>query len=285
VLIAHALIIIQLILPVLVMAQEPLRMGIFPRRNATATIKMFKPMAEYLSARLDREVILVTAKDFPSFWHGVQQQRYDLVHYNQLHYLQSRDAYGYQVVLMNEENGNNTIRSAITVRKNNGIQQLADLRGKTVAFGGDNTAMISYVTNTVLLRRAGLMPGEYKQIFSRNPPNACIASYQGVADAAGIGVPALSMPVVKKHIKTDQMVILATSEPVSQLPWAVHSRVDEQTRTRIIQSLLELNESDTGKKILSQAKLTALRPANEEDYETSASLLREFENTRSHAGR
>jgi phosphonate transport system substrate-binding protein len=284
-LIALAIIAIQFIVHDLAMAQDPLRMGIFPRRNATATIKIFKPMAEYLSAQLDREVILVTTKDFPSFWRGVEKQQYDLVHYNQLHYLQSREAYGYQVILMNEENGENTIRSAITVRKNNGIQHLADLRGKTITFGGDTTAMISYIANTVLLRRAGLLPGDYKEIFSKNPPNACIASYYGVADAAGIGVPALSMPVVKKRIKVEQMAILATSEPVSHLPWAVHSSIDEKTRTQIINSMLELIDSDAGKDILAQAKLTALRPATDDDYLTSARILREFETGQAHAAK
>ena len=41
---------------------ESLTLGVFPRRNAKVTYKLFKPMAAYLSEQLNREVKLVTAK-------------------------------------------------------------------------------------------------------------------------------------------------------------------------------------------------------------------------------
>jgi len=63
--------------------EDPLVLGIFPRRNAVDTVRMFTPLAQYLSRRLGREVRVETSKDFESFWQGVIQRRYDIVHYNQ----------------------------------------------------------------------------------------------------------------------------------------------------------------------------------------------------------
>jgi phosphonate transport system substrate-binding protein len=257
-------------------AKEPLKLGVFPRRNATVTIKLFKPLAQYLEQQLKREVVLVTEKDFPSFWRGVQQQKYDLVHYNQLHYLQSRNRYGYEVILMNEEQGKSTISAALVTRKDSGITNLKQLKGKSIAFGGDHTAMVSYVANTVLLHRAGLNPGDYRKIYTKNPPNACIAAYQGIVDAAGIGDVALKMPVVRNRIDSAQMHILARSEPLSHLPWAMHKRIDPKTRNAVIRAMLALNKSDTGKTILAKAKLTALHKASDKDYELSQIILNEY---------
>ena len=54
-----------------VIAEEaPLLMGVFPRRNFTNTIRMFTPLAEHLSKKLDRKVQLVAGQDFGSFWQG-----------------------------------------------------------------------------------------------------------------------------------------------------------------------------------------------------------------------
>ncbi len=112
--------------------QKPLVIGIFPRRNATNTIKMFQPLTDYLSKQLGRPVKLVTARDFSAFWDGVVKQRYDIVHYNQLHYIESHKNYGYQVILANEEFGVKTICGTIMVRTDGGIDKLSDLKGKRV---------------------------------------------------------------------------------------------------------------------------------------------------------
>src|SRR5690349_4094782 len=74
-------------------AEEPLVMGIFPRYKAAETTTMFTPLANHLSERLHRKVVLVTSKDFDSFWKGVTERRYHIVHYNQYHYIQSSKFY------------------------------------------------------------------------------------------------------------------------------------------------------------------------------------------------
>ena len=66
-------------------AEPPLVMGIFPRNKATETTTMYTPLANYLSDRLGRKVVLITSKDFASFWEGVTKRQYDIVHYNQYH--------------------------------------------------------------------------------------------------------------------------------------------------------------------------------------------------------
>ena len=86
-----------------------LKMGIFPRRNPKATYLMFTPLANILSRQLGINVVLQTTKDFASFWRNVENQRYDLVHFNQYHYLVANKYYGYQAVAMLEETGSSTI--------------------------------------------------------------------------------------------------------------------------------------------------------------------------------
>src|SRR5215203_5536155 len=70
-------------------ADRPLTMGVFPRFHSP--VKMFMPMANYLGQRIGRKITLVTAKNFTEFWTAVTERRYDILHYNQYHYLRSAD--------------------------------------------------------------------------------------------------------------------------------------------------------------------------------------------------
>jgi phosphonate transport system substrate-binding protein len=172
-------------------ADDPLTMGVFPRRNAKVTMKLFNPIAKYLSRKLGREVELVISKDFESFWEGVTEQRYDLVHYNQYHYLESHKKYGYQVIAKNEEFGSSRISGVITIRVDSGIRSVLDLKGKKIVFGGGPKAMMSYIVPTYLLREGGLRAGDYEEAFARNPPNAILSAYFRQSAAAGAGRPML----------------------------------------------------------------------------------------------
>src|SRR5579862_5488071 len=63
--------------PAIHAAEEPLSMGVFPRRNSAETAKAFTPMADYLGERLGRKVNLITSKNFETFWKAVTERRYD----------------------------------------------------------------------------------------------------------------------------------------------------------------------------------------------------------------
>src|SRR5439155_21941944 len=109
-------------------ADEPLVLGIFPRYKATETTTMYTPLTNHLSTRLGRKVILETSKDFDSFWKGVRERRYDIVHYNQYHYIHSAESY--RVVAHNQEFGKDAVAGALYVRKDSGITQVSQLRGR-----------------------------------------------------------------------------------------------------------------------------------------------------------
>ena len=244
---------------------EPLTLGVFPRRNSAETTKLFSPMAAYLGERLGRRVTLVTSKNFDSFWEAVSEQRYDIVHYNQYHYI--RSAQNYQVVAHIEEFGKSTIASVIYVRKDSGITELAQLRGRTIIFGGGEDAMISYIANRYLLERAGLRKEDFKSLFAVNPPNAILALNHRQADAAGAGDVILEMSEVKGAMNTDELKALAVSPPLLQLPVAVKRDMPAKLRDSIQSLLVNLENDEAGKRVLKAAIMTRMGKAEDKDYE------------------
>ena len=246
-------------------AENALILGIFPRYKATETTTKFAPLASYLGEKLGRKVTLVTSKDFDSFWDGVTNQRYDIVHYNQYHFI--RSARSYQVIAHSQEFGKDAVAGALYVRKDSGITEVSQLRGRTVIFGGGKDAMLSYIGPRYLLMQAGLKEGDFKTELAVNPPNALIALYHKQADAAGGGDILIDLPVVAKAVDATQLKILAATEPLLFLPWAVKRSMPAKLRQSIQLILVDLSSSAAGREILNAAGTTKLGKAGDRDYE------------------
>jgi phosphonate transport system substrate-binding protein len=253
-------------------SESALVMGVFPRLNATDTTTRYAPLANYLSASLGRKVKLVTSKDFESFWRGIEEQRYDLVQYNQYHYI--RSAKTYQVIAHNKEFGKSTLAGVLYVRKDSNITTLTQLRGRTVLFGGGEDAMISYIAPVYMMLRAGVKKDEFKTLFAVNPLNSVIGVYHKQADAAGSGDGAVEQPAVRKAIKTDELTVLAVSEQLLHLPWAVKRTMPAKVRESIQSVLVDLENSEAGRKVLKSAVLTGIGKAEDKDYDPHRNMVR-----------
>lgn len=277
---SFALLVLVLVLMVLVPGvaysdDDPLIIGLFPRRNLTTTIKIFTPLANYLSRELGREVRLVSSKKFKVFWEGVQKEKYDIVHYNQYHYIKSHKEQGYQVILKNQEGGKSTIAGSLIVRNDSSLTRIQDLKGKKIIFGGGKKAMQSYIVATYLLRNAGLNEGDYVEEFSINPVNAIMAAYFGKASAGGSADKNLYLDAVTSKIDISEMRYLAVGEQLAHLPWAVKKDMDQNLKNKIITLLSELNNNKDGRDILNSASLSGLVKATDKEFDPHRKIVKE----------
>jgi phosphonate transport system substrate-binding protein len=252
-------------------ADQPLILGVFPRLNFP--LGRFSPMAKYLGERIDRTVRLETARNFDAFWKGVEERRYDVVHYNQYHYI--RSAHAYQVVARIEEFEKSTIAGVLYVRKSSGIAKLSELRGRTVIFGGGEDAMMSYIVNRHQLLQAGLKKEDFKSLFAVNPANALLALARGMADAAGVGDGVSALGAVREAIDVAELMAVAESMPLLQLPIAVRRDIPAALRASMQAALLDLNNSEAGRKVLTSALMTGMAKAEDDDYDPHRRIARE----------
>ncbi|MBI5783670.1 MAG: phosphate/phosphite/phosphonate ABC transporter substrate-binding protein [Gammaproteobacteria bacterium] len=254
--------------------QTPLAFGIFPRWNAQITVRDFTPLATFLGQELGRPVRIETDKDFDSFMHRVYARKFDLVHLNQLQYVQAHQKAGYRAIAKMCDNASCTIRAAIVTRRDTAISNVADLRGRIIAFA-DPGAMVSHVLAKSLLREQGLKPAQYSTIFARNPPNALLAVYNAEADAAGVGESVLQREEIKRLIDLNQLRILAQSRPIPHLPIAVSSDLDGTIVQRVQQILTGLAKRPEGRRILGQIGIDRFEAADDRDYAVVRKLSRD----------
>ena len=245
----------------------------FPEEILKSLINYSPPLVKYLSFRLDRKVVLKTTKSFQEFWRNVQQKKYDIVHFNQYHYIVSHKLYNYEVIAANKELDSSTIAGSIIVRKDSGINTVADLKGKTILFGGGRRAMQSYIGATWLLRNAGLQAGDYIEKFSINPPNTIISTYFKRADAAGSGDLMMYLDNVRNRVDVTELKILAQTKQMTHLPWAVSDDLPMALREKIQHILTTLNDNAEGKAILKSAHLSDILLATDSDFDEHRKII------------
>lgn len=257
-------------------AQTPdsLVIGIFPRRNPEVTVQLFKPLKDYLEVQMGIPVVLRTAADFSAFSQQLKQREYDLVHFNQYHYIKTGKSLNYQLIAQNEEFGETGIRGALLVRQDSGIDSLQQLKGKTIVFGGGKQAMMSYIVPRYLLAIAGLKPGDYRERIASNPPNAVLATYLHQADAAGAGEVTLRLPVVTGKINATSLKILAQSDALAHLPWVIKREFPENFKETLTRLILGLNNSPAGREVLNNARLTGINPVTDPDYDPHRAMIK-----------
>lgn len=268
------------LLPVFASAAEeaPLRFGVFPRWNAQIMVAEFTPLATALSKAVGRDVRIETDKDFASFMQRVLAREFDLIHVNQLQYLQAHDRAGYQAVAKLCESADCTIRALIVTHSDTGARAIADLRGRTIAFGGRD-AMVSHVLARELLRRSGLADSDYRSVFAKNPPNALLTVYNGAADAAGVGSPVFERQEIQRRVNTHKLRILAEGDPVPPLPIAVRGDLDPALAQGLRAALLSLAASAEGPALLARMGATHFAAAGHAEYAGLARLI----DSRAHA--
>ena len=243
----------------------PLRFGVFPRWNAHIMVAEFTPLAKMLSRTVGRDVRIETDKDFASFMQRVYAREFDLLHVNQLQYLQAHERAGYRVIAKLCESADCTIRAVIITHADSGLRRVADLRGKTVAFGGRG-AMVSHLLAQSLLQRHGLDADAYRSVFAKNPPNALLTAYNGAADAAGVGSPVFERPEILRRVNTDKLRVLALDEPVPPLPIAVRPGLDPAVAHGLRRALLDVAVTVEGRRLLERMGATHFAPADHADY-------------------
>ncbi|HEY9199500.1 MAG TPA: phosphate/phosphite/phosphonate ABC transporter substrate-binding protein [Gammaproteobacteria bacterium] len=250
----------------------PLRFGVFPRWNAQIMVADFTPLAQMLEKAAGRPVRIETDKDFASFMRRVYAREFDLLHCNQLQYLQAHAQAGYRVIAKLCETADCTIRTVIVSRNDTGLHRIGDLRGKTIAFGGRD-AMVSHILARELLRRNGLEADDYRSVFAKNPPNALLTAYNGAAAAAGVGSPVFERPEIKRRVDAGRLRILAEGDAFPPLPIAVRGDLSPQLVERLRGALLELATTPEGPALLARLGASHFAAGEHAEYARLSPLI------------
>ncbi len=234
--------------PLAVAAQKapaPLRIVFIAYENPNQLLENVEPVVEYLEERLGREVRHFAATDYAAVVEALKNETADVGFMGPLQYVIAHQEAGAYPILGEIYNGSATYVSRIFVRKDSGIRELEDLRGKTIAFV-DPLSSSGYMYPLDTFRAAGLVPDReaadryFRKIyFAGGDEQAIRAVYNRFVDAAGVGQYSYSL---LRPEERDEVVAIADSRPIPSHAVVVRKGLDRALVEGVRSALLALNE-------------------------------------------
>ena len=126
-----------------------LTFGFLPMESPVALFKRFAPLRDYLSAQIQQEIRMETAKNFSEFSRRTSQRQYDIVFTAPHMALQALDANDYELAATFTK----PLKSVFVVQEKSSIQKLEDLQGKTIATPADQ-AIVTMVAKEYLASKS-----------------------------------------------------------------------------------------------------------------------------------
>jgi phosphonate transport system substrate-binding protein len=211
-------------------------------------------VTKYLQKFLGVPVKGFVTLDYGSAIEAMRSSRADLAFVDPLAFMMAHEQMGARPLLLEiYGSGKPTYHSCIWVRKDSGIKQLGDLRGKSIAFA-DQVDMSGHLMPRDIFVRSNLLSAKriegefFKQVyFAGGDEQAMRAMFNGFTDAAGVSQYAINLLRIDER---EQVKAIATSiESPSHLLMARPGLSDELAN-RIKQVLLALDKSNADDKAI-----------------------------------
>ena len=241
------------------------------------TTQRFLPLTRYLSDKVGVDFVMVPV-DTLDFEKRFKAGEFTFTHTNSLLYIILRKNEGVQIVA-SEKRGKFGARTAgaIIARKGSGIEKLADIRGKRLAFG-PMLAPTGYLAEYDLMLAAGINP-ENDLAFYSIPPGSykheklIYGVLYGKYDVAAAPVLDLETMAREGKIAPDDFVILAQSKPIPYCTFAAAKGTDPALVKKVKDALLALKPTDVAEvdgerlKVMKAAWIDGYEELLDSDYD------------------
>ena len=205
--------------------------------------KTYGVAAEALARRLGRKVRVFVSSDYDALGDWVREGVLDLAWFSPLAYVVAAERVPMQVLAIPRVKGHPSYRGLLLARKDRGIGDLGDLKGKVFAFV-DPTSGSGYLYPRVLLQQRGFDPetffGEVRFLGSHDRVIRAVlagevdggASYTDAWDGAA------------KVLDLSPLQILAQTEEIPKDALAVRRETPPEAAELLRQALLDLTPTD-----------------------------------------
>jgi phosphonate transport system substrate-binding protein len=228
-------------------AEGALKLAFIPQENPEKLIDDITVIGDYLSGELGVPVEGFVTFDHAAAIEALRNQSADISFMGALPYVLAHDQIGAEVLLSEVYRGKPSYVARIFVRRDGGIEKVADLAGKTIAFA-DPISESGYLYPLEIMADAGLLaPGADPQSFfgrvyfagGYQQPIQAVAN--GLVDAAGVSEFADLMLTPSQQ---SEVRWIAESEPIPAHAVIARPGLDPDLQTKFVDAMLKLNQPE-----------------------------------------
>jgi phosphonate transport system substrate-binding protein len=262
---------------------DVLKVSAIPDENPNELMRIYTPFAEYLGKQLGIRVQFVPVVDYAATVEGLAAKKLDLVWYGGFTSVQAVKRTNGQATRLAMRKEDAEFKSVFVSRKDGPIKALADLKGKTFAFGSVSSTSGHLMPRYFLLKN-GIHPDRdfaQKPAFSGAHDATALWVESGKVDAGALNFLVWDKLIETKKVDPAKIGVFWTTPPYVDYVWTAHSELDPGLRERITQAFLRLRyENPEDRKVLDLHRTKGYIKAADEDWKgieeaaVSAGLLK-----------
>jgi phosphonate transport system substrate-binding protein len=245
-----------------------LRVSAIPDEAPTELQRKFAPLGKYLEAQTGMKVVFTPVSDYAAVVESLATKKIDLAWLGGFTFVQAKiRTNGTAIPIVQREEDSRFTSKFITADP--AIKTLADLKGKTFAFGAPSSTSGSLMPRYFLLQ-AGLNPEkDFKNVAFSGAHDATVAFVAaGKAEAGVLNTSVWDKLVEAKKVDTDKVRVFATTPPFFDYNWTVRGDLDPVLVKKLTDAFLKLDPANPEhKEILALQRAAKFIPTKKENYD------------------
>ncbi|WP_371324251.1 putative selenate ABC transporter substrate-binding protein [Dechloromonas sp. ZY10] len=249
-------------------AADVLRVSAIPDEAPTELQRKFAPLGKYLEAQTGMKVIFTPVSDYAAVVESLATRKLDLAWLGGFTFVQAKiRTNGTAIPIVQREEDAKFTSKFITADPT--IKSLADLKGKTFAFGAPSSTSGSLMPR-FFLQQAGLNPEkDFKNIAFSGAHDATVAFVAaGKAEAGVLNTSVWDKLVEARKVDTDKVRVFATTPTYFDYNWTVRGDLDPALVKKLTDAFLKLDpKNPEHAEIMALQRASKFIPSKKENYD------------------
>ncbi len=254
-------------------AEITIKFGVYATDSRSAVESSLRPILGALEADMSQrmgEPVTITIQVAGTYEKGLEdlvEGRVDFARLGPASYVLGKDANpGLTILAMENSKGSKTFNGIIAVGKDSPIQDVSELKGKSFAFGDDQSTIGRYLSQLYLMEH-GVRAGDLSSYEYLNKHDKVgIAVGRGQFDAG-----ALKESTFKKLVKKGVPIRVLASFPNVTKPWVARSGFPSDLEAALRQAFLDMKDPAA----LKALKKDGFFEGSDDDYAVIRQSMRE----------
>ncbi|VXC46031.1 Phosphonate ABC transporter phosphate-binding periplasmic component (TC 3.A.1.9.1) [Pseudomonas sp. 8BK] len=224
-------------------AAEVLRVSAIPDEAPTELLRKFKPLGAYLEQQLGMKVEFTPVADYPAVVEALATDRLDLAWLGGFTFVQVRLKTGNAIPLVQREQDAQFTSKFITA--NPDVTSLADLKGKTFAFGSVSSTSGSLMPRYFMLQDGIKPESHFSRVGYSGAHDATAAWVQaGKVDGGVLNASVWDKLVASGKVDSNKVKVFATTPTYYDYNWTVRGTLDPDLAEKIKAAFLALDPAN-----------------------------------------
>lgn len=248
--------------------------GVHPLHNPQLLFEVFGPLMEYLSIHVDGVTFqLEASRNYAAYDTKLYARRFHFALPNPFQTINAVDK-GYRVFAKMGDDEN--FRGIILIRKDSGIKDIADLKGKAVSYPAP-TALAATMMPQLYLQNNGVdVMKDLDNRYVGSQESSVMNVFLGQTMAAATWPPPWRALSKERPELSEQLEVKWQTKPLLNNGLVVLPEVPPEVVSQVTRLLTELHQNPQGQGILARMELSRFEAATNETYQPIRDFIKTF---------